>query len=89
MDCQRHWAKYRGQYHGHALKIDEPGFSELQNNAISLPARQTVRIDGHLTVAGTTSELTVNSENPVLNLLLPMEKSARSLPIRSDIRTKD
>jgi len=55
----------------YAVKIDAPGFAELQNNAISLSAQQTVRIDGHLAVAGTTSEVTVTSENPVLNLEMP------------------
>jgi hypothetical protein len=55
----------------YTVKIDAPGFSELQDRAVSLAAQQTVRIDGHLTVAGTTSVVTVTSENPVLNLEMP------------------
>src|SRR6202789_2153551 len=55
----------------YAVKIDALGFSELQNSAVTLAAQQTVRIDGHLSVAGTTSSVTVTSENPVVNLEMP------------------
>jgi hypothetical protein len=53
------------------VKMDAPRFSELQDRAVSLAAQQTVRIDGHLTVAGTTSVVTVTSQNPVINLEMP------------------
>jgi hypothetical protein len=55
----------------YSVKIDAPGFAEFQNNAINLVAQQTVRVDGHLNVAGTTSTVTVTAEAPVLNLEMP------------------
>jgi hypothetical protein len=55
----------------YAVKIDAPGFSELQDNAISLAAQQTVRIDAHLTIAGTNTSVTVTADNPVVNLEMP------------------
>ncbi len=55
----------------YSVKIDAPGFSELQNNAINLTAQQTLRIDGHLAVAGANTSVTVTSGAPVVNLEMP------------------
>jgi hypothetical protein len=55
----------------YSVKIVAPGFSELDQNAVSLAAQQTLRIDGHLTIAGTTSSVTVTNDTPVLTLEMP------------------
>jgi hypothetical protein len=68
----------------YAIKIDAPGFTELQNNAVTLTAQQTVRIDGHLTIAGTTSTVTVTSENPVVTLEMPSIASTVSSEALND-----
>ena len=55
----------------YSVRIDAPGFSALQNNSVSLAAQQTVRIDGALSVAGSTSSVTVTADTPVINLEMP------------------
>jgi len=55
----------------YTVKVDAAGFSELQNSAINLSAQQTVRIDGHLSVAGAVSSVTVTTDAPVVNLEMP------------------
>ena len=55
----------------YTVKIDAPGFSELQNNAVSLAAQQTVRVDGKLSIAGVSSTVTVTAGAPVINLEMP------------------
>jgi hypothetical protein len=55
----------------YVVKIVAPGFAELQDNGVNLTAQRTVRIDGHLTVAGTAAVVTVNSDDQVLTLEMP------------------
>jgi hypothetical protein len=51
----------------YSVKVDAPGFSELLNTAISLSAQQTVQVNAHLNVAGTTSSVTVTAQAPVVS----------------------
>jgi hypothetical protein len=55
----------------YTVKIDAPGFSELEKTAIAIAAQQTVRIDGSLKVGGGTSSVTVTADSSVINLEMP------------------
>lgn len=68
----------------YTVKVDAQGFAELQHHGIALAASQTVRIDGDLKLSGTTSEVTVTSEAPVLNLEMPSISSVVSSEALND-----
>lgn len=55
----------------YTIKIDASGFGELQDTGVSLAAQQTVRIDGQLKMATSSSSVTVTAQNPVLTLEMP------------------